>query len=272
MSVPFLKDIFVYPIKSCRGYRLDTCAIDAYGLVNDRRYLVTDLKGVQRTAREFPRMVLIEPRIVDGELLVEAPNHRTLRVPGRESVITNIVAWDDMCEAMDCGEEAAEWFSRYLGVPCRLVKMHAEFKRPVDAKYRVRDAQVTFADAYPFLMLSTASVDDLSKRVRASMVIERFRPNLVVTHCEAYAEDSWQTIQMGEITFYGVKRCSRCVLTTVDPETAEPGKEPLSTLSSYRKNTEGKVLFGQNVICEQTSGVIRAGEKINIISVGTITV
>ncbi len=260
-----LTDIFIYPIKSCKGIRLDSCELDSYGFVHDRRYILVDESGEQMTAREFPSMVLIEPKIIEDGLVIDAPGMSTFTLVGTSGKLSFVTVWESTVEAMDCGDDAADWFGAYLKTPCRLLKMHEGFKRSVEPEHRISNDHFTFADAFPFLLLSKASVNDISERVGENMIVERFRPNILISGVNAFEEDSLHEIQIGEIPFYLARPSGRCILTTVDPHTGIKGKEPLKTLSEYRKSPDGKVLFGMNVIHRKKSGQITVGSPVQIL-------
>jgi uncharacterized protein len=93
--------------------------------------------------------------------------------------------------------------------------------------------------------------------------MDRFRPNIVFGGGEAFVEDSWKKIKIGEVTFQVVKPCARCVLTTIDQQTGVQSKEPLRTLASYRTR-DNKVYFGQNMVALEP-GIIRVGDQITLI-------
>jgi uncharacterized protein YcbX len=161
-------------------------------------------------------------------------------------------------------EDAAEWFSEFLGISCKLVAMTERSIRPVAKEYAVNNDVVSFADGYPFLLISEATLDDLNSRLATPVPMKRFRPNLVVKGCEPFAEDTWKEIQIGDAKFYVVKPCARCTIPTVDIETGEKGVEPLRTLATYR-NFENKVLFGQNLL-PASNGTLSVGDAIQIIT------
>jgi uncharacterized protein YcbX len=135
--------------------------------------------------------------------------------------------------------------------------------RPIKSRYQVNNEQVSFADGFPFLLISDASLADLNQRLEQPVPMNRFRPNLVVSGCEAFAEDGWQSIRIGSIGFRVVKPCDRCVITTVDQTQGIRGKEPLLTLAQYRR-WDGKIWFGQNLIHEQL-GMLKVGDSVEII-------
>ena len=137
--------------------------------------------------------------------------------------------------------------------------------RPVNPMYaHSENDQVGFADGYPILLLSEASLDDLNSRLETPLPMNRFRPNIVVTNTEHYAEDTWKTIRIGDITLDIVKPCARCAITTTNQDTAERGKEPLKILSTYRNHEHG-VIFGQNII-HRNQGQINIGDTVEILA------
>lgn len=257
--------LYCYPIKSCRGTPLAEATVARRGIDGDRGMMVVDADGRFLTQREHPRLALIEPRLRAGGVTVTAPGMPALTVADAdEGPRVRVVVWRDTCRAVDQGEEAAAWFSDYLGVPCRLVRMADDFVRRVDGRYARRpDDQAGFADGYPFLLLSDASLADLNDRLPAPLEMRRFRPNIVVTGCAPYAEDDWRRIRIGPIAFDVVKPCARCVITTTDQETTERGAEPLATLATYRHRGRG-VMFGQNLVHEG-AGPIRVGDAVAIV-------
>jgi uncharacterized protein YcbX len=172
--------------------------------------------------------------------------------------------WKDRCPAIACGDEAEDWFTRFLGVKCRLVFLPDDTIRPINAQYVINEHSLSFADGFPFLLISEASLLELNSRLHKPISMNRFRPNLVVKGCEAYAEDGWSKIRIGDIQFQDAKSCTRCVVTTVDQTSGIKGKEPLFTLSRYRQSGEG-VLFGQNLIHENL-GMLEVGQRIEVFS------
>ncbi len=263
---PIVSGIYIYPVKSCRGIELASASLDAGGLMYDRTWLVVDENGRFLTQRQLPRMAVIETALEAESLCLSAPDLPELRLPltGLAGTEREVVVWRDRCRAVDQGTEAAAWFSRCLGLGCRLVRIGAAYTRPVDPTYAPQPAQVSFADGYPLLVISEASLADLNTRLAEPLPMDRFRPNLVVSGCEAYAEDGWQTVQVGTVTFHGVKLCQRCAITTVDQATGNPGKEPLITLAGYRRVRGGGVVFGQNLIHANLGGV-QVGDAMSVL-------
>jgi len=250
-----LSTLYYYPIKSCAGTSVSRAQAAERGLVDDREYMLVDAQNHFLTQREFARMALIKPTLRDGLLTVTAPNMETLTVDPMEYTETrDVVVWDDTCRAHDMGNLAAEWFSTFLGTTARLVRQDRRQKRRVDPRYAPHDNdEASFSDGFPFLLISEASLADLNARLATPLPMNRFRPNLVVTGCEPFAEDTWKRICIGTLELALVKPCARCAITTTDQATAVRGKEPLATLATFRR-TQGnpKVMFGQNVIYAQS--------------------
>ncbi len=262
-----LTGIHSYPIKSTRGISLDQATLVSRGLEYDRRWMLVDSQGQFLTQRQLPRMALIHTHIESDALLVCAQGHSDLVLPLElnQGEILEVQVWKDQCRALAANDEINEWFSQFLHHPVRLVFMPDEMNRQVDPGYARSGDITSFADGFPLLLISEGSLADLNQRLDSPLPMRRFRPNLVVKGCPPYAEDQWQTIRIGGILFDVVKPCSRCIITTVDPETAEhhPDREPLKTLATYRKKDK-QVFFGQNLIHRGT-GLLRLGDTIEII-------
>jgi uncharacterized protein len=267
METSTISAIYIYPVKSCRGIALTSANLDRWGLECDRNWMLVDDSGKFITQRQLHRMSLIATALALDCLILNAPGMSELHLPilpfsDRPATKIEVVVWRDRVLADDCGQQASEWFSKFLGVSCRLVRMNQEFNRPTDPTYTppYLPGQVTFADGFPLLIISEASLADLNSRLANPVPMNRFRPNLVVKDCAAFAEDTWQKLKIGEVLFYGVKPCSRCVITTVDQATGSSGKEPLLTLATYRSN-RGGIFFGQNLI-HAHQGTIKLGDVI----------
>jgi hypothetical protein len=179
-------------------------------------------------------------------------------------VPVRVTVWRDECEAIDEGDGAARWFTDHLGVGVRLVRLANDDARPLGTTAAQPGDRVSFADAYPFLLLSLGSLRHLNSRLNLPVPMDRFRPNIVVDGCKPHAEDGWASIRIGEVDFDVTKPCARCVVTTTDQETGERGREPLQTLASYRTE-DGRVLFGQNLV-QRGTGTVRVGDDVEILA------
>ena len=262
-----LSSIIYYPIKACRGFEVDSSNVERMGLEYDRRMMVVTPQGEFLTQRKIPRLALVTP-IMNGDVLtLSAPQFDSLQVGIRRSGTSQpVTIWKSRgVAAIDQGDEAADWFSNWLGASVRLVHIAEGFKRKLNPEYAVNaDDHTGFADAYPILLISEESLGDLNSRLEYSVPMNRFRPNLVVKGCDPYAEDGWNQIRIGDVKVTIVKPCARCEVTTIDKETLERNKEPLKTLGKYRKHKLGAI-FGQNVI-PLNSGRIRLGMNVEILS------
>jgi uncharacterized protein len=257
-----LTGLTIYPVKAARGISVDHSEVDAFGLRYDRRWMVVNPSGEFLSQRTHPRLALIVPSIVDGTLRIAAPGMPPLELPLRpvDTIRSRVAVWRDSCSASWLGEEPADWFSEFLQSACSLVHMPDRVFRPADPAYAPSGVRVSFADAFPFLLISEESLEALNRRLPQALPMNRFRPNLIVAGAKPYAEDEWTSIVMGEIGMRVVKPCGRCVVTTTDQTTGERGKEPLRTLATYRKR-DGEVMFGQNVVHQQP-GYLRIGDPI----------
>jgi uncharacterized protein YcbX len=259
-----LTGLFIYPIKSCRGIPVDQWDVDEFGLRYDRRFMLVDEAGEFMTQRDHPRLVLVSPAITGKVLRVSAPGMPPLELPlePKATVVTQVTVWDDSCEASWTGEAAARWFSDFLGIPCSLFHMPAESFRPTNPAYDPSGSRVSFADAYPLMLISEESLADLNRRLAQPLPMNRFRPNLTVSGGGAYDEDRWTRLEIGSLVLNLVKPCDRCVITTTDQSTTARGVEPLRTLATYRK-VDGKVYFGQNAV-HQAPGRLRVGDSVTV--------
>jgi len=259
-----LSEIWIYPVKSLAGIRLTEAKVQEKGLEYDRRWMITDAFGRFITQREFPQMAMLRVAVLENALEI---SNRTkpgtsIRVPF-EPITRNpvsVTVWDDTVNALTVSEEVDKWLSIQLDLEVQLVIMPESTERKADPRYAKNNENVSFADGFPFLLISQASLDDLNARMEEPIVMQRFRPNFVVTGTKPFAEDEWKSIRIGSLLFDIVKPCARCVLTTIDPETALKGKEPLKTLATYRR-VNNKILFGQNVVAKQ-HGLVRQGDEI----------
>lgn len=258
--------LFIYPIKGCGGISMSMIQVHlARGIVHDRAWMLVDEEGTFLSQRKHPRMALIRPRLEGPNLIVEAP--------GQSPAHIDYVSWnevgrprhvrvhDDTVKGIDYGDGAAGWFSAALGTRCRLVGRPRGLVRSAPQG----DAWLSYADAYPFLVVSQASLDDLNGRLADPVAMNRFRPNLVVDGGDPYAEDAWPEIDLEGVRLIGQTRCTRCAVITVDQDTGEshPRSEPLRTLSTYRRAPElgNKPVFGRN-FGQASEGTIVLGQSV----------
>lgn len=249
MPVRRVTEIWIYPIKSLGGIRLAASSVQEKGLKYDRRWMLVDADGNFLTQRNHPKMALFNLRWERNALVVthegaqmELPVDHPGKGPAKAARI-----WNDSVSVVEAAADYHAWFSDRLGIACRLVHFPEEQPRLIDPAFRPANEHVSLADGYPILVIGQASLDDLNARLEQPVPMNRFRPNIVFSGGDPYEEDGWKHFRIGNNRLLGVKPCGRCVLTTVDQKTGIPGKEPLLTLSRYRRMNE-RICFGQNVI------------------------
>ena len=256
----------IYPVKSCRGIALQAARVAETGLADDRHWMMVRPNGRFVTQRELPRLALIGTAVEPGGLTLSAPGMPTLpvsRVVAGETL--SVTVWKFTGGGIDCGEAAAEWCTRYLETPLRLVRFDAAQPRECNREWTRETRAITeFADGYPVLVISRASLAELNSRLPKELPMARFRPNVVLDGVGAYDEDRIHEIATDEVTLRIVKPCTRCSITTTDQERgALDGVEPLATLKKYRFDRElGGVCFGQNAIVVRGVGArLQVGQK-----------
>lgn len=270
-----LSSLLIYPVKALRGCPVNCAAIDERGIAGDRRFMVVDPEGRFLTQRTLPRMALIATRLDENELTLSAAGREDIRVPRGsqpDAEPIRVSVWkSEGLAAEDCGQDAADWLGDFLGTRCRLVRAGARFQRPVRrAPAGLGDRQVGFADGFPGLLVTEASLADLNDRLLERGVVpvpmDRFRPNLVIAGAAPYAEDTWKRVRIGNAVFYAAGPCARCGVITTDQATGARDTEPLRTLAEYRRDPAKPedVNFGQNVIPESTQGLIQVGDSVTV--------
>jgi uncharacterized protein YcbX len=259
---PRVSALYVYPVKACRGIRVDSARVVARGFEHDRRYMIVDPGGRFVTQRELPELALVTTSIEAGGIVLRHAGHPECALPFEHdsAEVLEVSVWSHSGPALR-HEPGSAWLSAVLGRPVDLVFMPESHRRAVNPERSRPGDVVSFADGYPFLVISEASLADLNSRLETPLVMERFRPNIVVSGVEPFAEDAWQHVRFGSVRFRGVKRCDRCSVTTVDPDTGVRDKEPLRTLATYRRE-DGKVWFGMNLI-HDGGGTLAVGDRVH---------
>jgi uncharacterized protein YcbX/ferredoxin len=263
-----IQSLHIYPLKSAAGITLSNSWVDDHGLNFDRRFVITDPSGQFITARTEPTLCLIKVNLSEHGLVLTAPDMPALHISYQNLSQTykTVTVWTDDIQAQYGHENYDLWLSQYLNKPCQLLYFGKRSQRYVSNTHK----QVAFADGYPLLLISQASLDDLNSKMslpsNQQISMSQFRPNIVVDDCDAFAEDSWQHIRIGEVEFELAKPCSRCIFTTINPQNAEvhPQQEPLNTLKNYRQVSSGDVMFGQNLIA-LNQGSIKQGDEVVIL-------
>lgn len=246
-----LSEIWIYPIKSLGGIRVEQAKVLQKGLEYDRRWMLVDENGMFMTQRTSPALALFKLNIEDNALRITHSQlpiiHNTPLQPTSSEPESNVIIWNDTVRGIEVDPATSAWFSDTLGMKCKLIYFPEKNQRPVDPNYSIQHEQVSLADAYPFLIIGQGTLDHLNTKLDVKLPMNRFRPNFVFTGGTPHVEDSWRNFTIGKNRFVGVKPCARCILPNVNQETAEKGDEPLRTLATYRKQ-ENKILFGQNLL------------------------
>ena len=229
--------------------RISSSRVLEKGLQYDRRWMLVNEHNTFMTQRESSTLSLFKLSVHDMAFKVTFRNEAIL-LPFVHSVIDKLIAatvWDDSVTTFEVSKAHSDWFSQRLGIKCKLVSFPEENPRAVAAEYCINNEQVSLADGYPLLIIGQSSLDDLNGRLISPVPINRFRPNLVFTGGAPFEEDNWKQFTIGKNRFAGVKPCARCIVPTIDQETGEREREPLLTLSRYRKR-DMEIYFGQNVL------------------------
>lgn len=262
-----VQSLFIYPFKSGPGVPVSERELTERGFADDRRYLVVDSDGKFLTQRTHPALGRTTVTVDEGGLLVENADLGQVRVPRPTPSAPRfqVTVWSDIVDAMRCSDEAASWFSELLHTPVQVVWMPEEAHRPADGAPEVA---LSFADASPYLLTTTASLADLNDRIAGEPVpMEAFRPSIVIDDAEAWQEDDWSQLQIGAAMFDVTGDCERCKVTTLDPTCPDRPRrdgEPLRTLARFRRNDSGKVALGRYLVCRTPGQVIRVGDELQV--------
>lgn len=265
--------LFIYPVKSLRGVALPAADLDALGFAGDRRFMIVDDTGKFLTQRTHARMAQVNTALADGRLTLAADNAGSVSVPTRPDAtapLRAVTIWKhDGLLAEDCGFEAAQWLSDFLGQAVHLVRIGPKFHRPVLKSAAQPGDLYAFNDGAPLLVVSEASLAALNDRIQENggepVPMDRFRPNLVLTDGPAFAEDTAPSLRIGSAVLRNAGKSDRCIVTTTDQRTGERGREPLRTLATFRRDPAldpTAVYFGVNYINESKRGTIRLGDAV----------
>ncbi|MFJ6725446.1 MOSC domain-containing protein [Streptomyces sp. NPDC091281] len=273
MGTARLLSIHVHPVKAFRGLSPREAVVEPWGLAGDRRWALIDDGGKVVTQRQQPRLAQAAAELLPGGgVRLSAPGHEPLAVSVPEPVSTlTLEIFRDKVEGVPADASAHRWCSAFLGADVRLVHLDdPAVRRPVDPQFALPGETVSLADGYPLLLTTTASLDALNALVargphaaEGPLPMDRFRANVVVEGTEAWAEDGWSRVAIGDSVFRVAKPCGRCVVTTTDQRTTRRGKEPLFTLGRHRR-LDGRLIFGQNLV-PLTLGTLRVGDPVRVL-------
>lgn len=266
-----ISELNVFPVKSCRGISLEIGQVRATGFDSDRHWMIINEKGRYLSQRELPRMALISPGFVASGLILNAPGMPQLDLAAdSKGASIEVTAMKDRCMALDCGDGAAEWLTQFLGRPVRLARFNPSTTRAIHPSLWQGDidSKIEFSDAFPFLILSEGSLDDLNTKLPMPLPRNRFRPNIVLRGLQPYDEDRIHSLVAGDVRLQMVRPCTRCVITTTNQTAGEAqGPEPLTTLKTFRWSQELRgVMFGHYaVVAAGMGGQLVAGQQLEIV-------
>lgn len=256
-----LSQIIIYPVKGLAGISLQESTLCKTGFLYDRNWMLVDEKFQFISQRSHAKLALIRPTIIGSRIyLTYKQSSISFEVNEQIDRSFKVNVWEDLPIAFTVSHPINKWFSDILKQPVQLVKLKPE-TRFLSDMYSSILREVAFSDAFPFLLISEASLQFLNQKLETPVPMNRFRPNLVMSGGEPHDEDNFKQFSIGEISFVGAKPCARCVVTTINQETATQGKEPLKTLATYRTQNNA-ILFGMNVFSLNKNGTIRLGDPL----------
>lgn len=254
-----VKNLYYYPLKAAKPIEVETLEVGTYGPLDDRRWMVINKSDRFVSSRTQPAMSQLVIRKEQEDYYLSAAGMEEIKLSQKPvGSDVDIPVWKDLVTVTVVSELLNEWISTYLGEESRIVTMGCHYHRTK------RERPVSLADGYPFLITYEESLKELNNKLERPLEMLRFRPNIVLSGGDAASEFSIQQLGICNIQFNLVKPCERCVVINVDPQTGIKGREPLQTLSGYRK-IEGKIIFGMNALHDQ-QGHISVGDSVNILS------
>ncbi len=260
-----IHSLYTYPIKSCRGYALDSAELVDTGFRHDRHWMLVNAQGEFLSQRQLPAMARIATRLAGDSLLVQydsSDDELAIPLQQADDDYLQVQIWNDRCLASRVSAQASEWFSDKLNTQCELVYLPLSQQRQVDPRYANNEQIVGFADGFPILVMSMSTADLLAEKLGEPVDIKRFRPNIVLSGCPAHREDDWASISIGDLVIDLVKPCSRCVIPSIDQSSGEKHPELLRELAAYRRQN-GKIYVGQNGL-HRKNGKVQVGDQVSI--------
>jgi len=256
-----LMSIVIYPIKSLGGIEMTEAFACKAGLRHDRRWMLVDENCQFVSQRTHAQMALFTLAQEDDFFQVSyAGDSIKFHIQEEEGGAFETRIWDDQALSVEVRKDASQWFSEKLQKKVRLVKLRHEEARIHSSSLLHKDIPVSLADAYPYLVTGTQSLELLNEKLSVPVPMNRFRPNLVISTQDGHEEDEWGTYAIGAARFRSLKPCGRCQVVTIDQQTAQVNPETLTVLNSYRRKDQS-VMFGAHVICVQ-EGDLKIGNSV----------
>lgn len=262
-----LASIVSYPVKSLGGHVLQTATVEARGIAGDRRWMVIDERGRFVTRREVPAMAKLQVQPThEGLTIASAAGECRAARPDENAPAVVATIWRDSVLVQVGNEEAYAFLSHELASPVRLAYQPDTSIRAVDARFSDPRDHVSLADGFPLLITTEASLRALNDQLTVPVPMERFRANLVIGGTHPWDEDRWRRVRIGDVTLEVASPCTRCVITTQQPDTGErlEGNEPLPTLRAMGRYIQSGTIFGQNAIA-RSEGDVNVGDDFEVL-------
>jgi len=256
-----VKELYIYPIKSLAGIRVESVKAEEMGFENDRRWMLIDDQNQFITQRKHPNLSQFYPKIIGDKISINHHDKKhefSISETLDEALFSKV--WDDETKVFEVNKATSEWFSEALGFECKLVKIANNGDRKHSSSKLNTTLNVSLADGYPYLLIGSESLNYLNQKLEEKITMARFRPNIVISSLIAHEEDSFGNFQIGKVKFKNAKPCGRCIMINNNPLNGVVKKEPLHALSSYRK-IDNSILFGTNVMC-LNEGEISVGDAL----------
>jgi len=264
-----ISDLYIYPVKGLQGIKVSSGTLTERGFELDRRWMLTDKNGKFISQREYPLLASYATKIGENdEVLISKDDcNLNMSIADVSDKIKTVSMWDKNFDVHIASDRICEWWTQQLGRDTLAVYMKDEDIRIKEYKGQGDRTELSMADGYPYLILGTASLKELNRKLLSPISIDRFRANIIVDTDIAHIEDTWKYIQVGNQKLYVVKPCARCQVISIDQKNGMKHKEPIPTLATYRKR-DNKVNFGVNTI-SLTKGKIKVGDKLTLINKST---
>lgn len=268
-----LTGIYIYPVKSLRGVRLEQTSLENGRLPGDRLWILVNAEGRFMHQRDYPQMARVDATITTYGISVSTAGLSSLAITRPEPArwrghgLTHVQLWRRSAPVVHVSREADEWFSEALGLPCHLMAFVPDAPALHVPDYEIHSS---LQDATPFHLTTEDSLADLNRRLPSPIPMNRFRPNIVVRGAVPYAEDAWKRIAIGDHVFRWIKPCTRCAMTMTDQESgARDRREPLFTLSRYRR-LGSEVAFGHYLVADEWGGTLRVGDPVSVLGLESL--
>ncbi|WP_374030109.1 MOSC domain-containing protein [Bdellovibrio bacteriovorus] len=259
-----VEELYIYPLKSARAQNIKEMKITSEGPEGDRQWMLVDENGKFISQRTVPRLATVDV-FYEQDTLSLGLQKMFFKVPKNSfQRKVKVQVWNDTFEAALEPDLFSQALSQHLGVNARLVRYAPYSQRRVRSTTMEWKPEVRFADGRPLQLVNLKSLEELNSRLTQPIGVDRFRTNILYSGVNAYEEEQWKRIRIGEVVFSLPKKCARCTIITINQETGVPsGPDPLKTLATYRR--EDKDIFFGTLWIPENEGVIRKGDTVEVL-------